>query len=340
MVGARRISIFASYGQAAASLLILILSTGVQGAGRSKVALGFGGNEWATVPDSPSLRLGQSATIEMWIRPDSFGATGKVLEKGDGADITSSRSYEIEVSPEGRPVGFGAQYFSRSPNGWTSVGAASPSAVGTWVHIATTYDSVKSRANYYINGNLSEWAALTTTGVAIHEPLFPSEHPLTFGCVNNFGLFFRGVIDEVRIWNVVRTPQEISAHFNRVIDPVTPGLVGYWQFEEPDFGDIIRDSTAFKNHGLLGLAPSSDWTHRPARLESGVLILPACNGELNGDYRVDDSDFVIFLLEYVTLLCDDPEMETDCPADLNRDGFVDDADFVIFGHSYDSLECP
>lgn len=329
-----------SSGQAAAVLLALVLASCAQGAGRSKGALGFGGNEWATVPDSPSLRLGQTATIELWIRPDSFGTTGKVLEKGDGADITSSRSYEIEVSPEGRPSGFGAQYFSKSPDGWTSAAAESPTPVGVWVHIAATYDATSSRAKYFINGDFAEEAAQTTTGVAIHEPLFPSEHPLTFGCVNNIGLFLRGVIDEVRIWNVIRTPQEIAAYFNRVVDPATPGLVGYWQFEEEGFSDVIRDSTAFQNHGLLGLAPSPDWTHRPARLESGVMVLSACDGELNGDYQVDDSDFVVFVQAYVLLICDDPAMETDCPADMNRDGLVDDGDFVIFGQGYDQFLCP
>lgn len=47
-----------------------------------------------------------------------------------------------------------------------------------------------------------------------------------------------GMISECRIWNVVRTQDEIKDNFYDV-DPKTPGLLGYWKFNEGS-GDIIN----------------------------------------------------------------------------------------------------
>ena len=67
-----------------------------------------------------------------------------------------------------------------------------------------------------------------------------------------------------------------------------------------------------------------------------------CQGDLNNDAFVDDSDFSAFAIAYDLLLC--PQLSNGfpagCPADLNGDGFVDDADFTYFARAYDKLLCP
>ncbi len=65
-----------------------------------------------------------------------------------------------------------------------------------------------------------------------------------------------------------------------------------------------------------------------------------CLGDLNGDFLVDDADFVIFAGAYDILLCPTNPALTCCPADFNHDGLVDDADFVLFAGAYDALICP
>lgn len=65
-----------------------------------------------------------------------------------------------------------------------------------------------------------------------------------------------------------------------------------------------------------------------------------CIGDLNADYFVDDSDFVLFAGAYDTLLCPTNPAYTCCPADFDNDGFVDDSDFVLFAGAYDQLICP
>ncbi|MBY0113307.1 MAG: hypothetical protein K2Y21_10825 [Phycisphaerales bacterium] len=67
-----------------------------------------------------------------------------------------------------------------------------------------------------------------------------------------------------------------------------------------------------------------------------------CEGDINNDSFVDDSDFTLFASAYNDLLC--PTLTNGfpagCPADLNGDGFVDDSDFSTFARGYDRLLCP
>lgn len=60
-----------------------------------------------------------------------------------------------------------------------------------------------------------------------------------------------------------------------------------------------------------------------------------CPADFNGDFQVDDGDFLVFAQAYnqLTVPPADPR------ADLNSDGFVDDADFVAFAAAYNNLLC-
>lgn len=71
--------------------------------------------------------------------------------------------------------------------------------------------------------------------------------------------------------------------------------------------------------------------------ESAALRI--CLADLDCNLRVDDADFVRFVVAYNLLDCGDSSMPDQCSADFNGDGFVDDADFVLFVRAYDALLC-
>jgi len=62
--------------------------------------------------------------------------------------------------------------------------------------------------------------------------------------------YFRGLIDEVRVWNVGRTQSEIKATMNTVLSGGEPGLVYYWRFDEGK--GLLVESLAFASYGTLG----------------------------------------------------------------------------------------
>ena len=59
-----------------------------------------------------------------------------------------------------------------------------------------------------------------------------------------------GVMDEVRIWNVYRTPAQIKANMKVIVKPDTAGLVAYYQFNEGDAANV-SDSTGKASHKLI-----------------------------------------------------------------------------------------
>ena len=57
-----------------------------------------------------------------------------------------------------------------------------------------------------------------------------------------------GDITEVRVWSVARSEQEIWDNMYDV-DPKTPGLIGYWKFDEGE-GNVIKDWTGNGNDAV------------------------------------------------------------------------------------------
>ncbi|MGH7452022.1 MAG: LamG domain-containing protein, partial [bacterium] len=62
---------------------------------------------------------------------------------------------------------------------------------------------------------------------------------------------FDSIVDEVRVWNIVRTADQIQANMNRRLTGTEPGLISYWRLDEGE-GQIVHDMSARANHGYLG----------------------------------------------------------------------------------------
>ena len=68
-----------------------------------------------------------------------------------------------------------------------------------------------------------------------------------------------GNLDEVRIWNTVRTQAEIQANMNTELTGSEINLVAYYNFNAGQ-GTSLPDLTTNNNSGTLtNMDPSSDW---------------------------------------------------------------------------------
>ena len=89
----------------------------------------------------------------------------------------------------------------------------SPLPVGTWSHLATTWDG--STLRLYVNG--AQVAARTVAG-----PLATSTRPLSIGGNGIWGEYFAGAIDELRLYDHALTAAEIQADMNRPVGGAAP----------------------------------------------------------------------------------------------------------------------
>ncbi|MGZ8941497.1 MAG: LamG-like jellyroll fold domain-containing protein, partial [Methylobacter sp.] len=162
--------------------------------GKYGKALKFDGvNDWVTVNNSSSLALSTSMTLEAWVYPESIttGNTVILKEKSGGAvyNLYASEDNDGPVSS-----------FSNN-NNYYIIEDSNPLPLNQWSHLVSTYDGQYQRL--YVNG--AEVASRSQTGT-----IEQSTGVLRIGGNSVWGEFFKGYIDEVRIYNRALTATEIN----------------------------------------------------------------------------------------------------------------------------------
>jgi hypothetical protein len=153
-----------------------------------------GFNDYVEVPDAPELQLTEEFTLEAWVRPESLETQAVAISK----EATSSYSYQLFVGSReeaGIPEGF----LGYEPSASKDVKDENPLVAKTWNHLALTYDGANLRL--YVNGELVDTES--------SPPAQASVGPLIFGG-NDDEEFFKGRIDEVRIYDRARSTEELQ----------------------------------------------------------------------------------------------------------------------------------
>ena len=197
-------------------------------------ALDLDGNGYVSINQSNDLNL-SDFTFEAWIKPDSTMNTYyTILSKGDGSTISTNYIFQIQSSKL-------ALYVSES---WHM--SSSDINPEVWTHVAVTFNNTTDEIKFYINGILdsvysdSDEPYLSGTNVAkIGEQ----------GDLCNCNRF-SGEIDELRIFNVERTEEQIFENMSSIISKNETGLVAYYRFTVI-IKSLIIDRSRNKHHGLL-----------------------------------------------------------------------------------------
>jgi hypothetical protein len=170
----------------------------------------------------------------------------------------------------------GASCNGISLRGNTAVGVNSLSATVTqdlkqWHHIVGVSDSTGKGYLYldgqFIGANLTEFTPTSVTSGGIE-----------FGHAKGYASrYFKGSLDEIRIYNRVLSPAEVRALYD-----YAPGPVGYWKLDE-NTSTAANDSSGNGNGLTLTNTPS--WV--VGKYGSGVLF----SGSNQHLLRADDPDF-------------------------------------------------
>ncbi len=159
-------------------------------------------------------------TLEAWVYLNNTGHQGIIRKQNSYA--LSIRNGTIQYGP-------GTQWT------WFNTGIVPPT--GRWFHIAAVWDGQVEK--FFIDGK-KRGSTLNFTDGAIPD----TAGPVHIGFDDN-GWYLNGLIDDVRVWNVIRSEDEIHDNMNRELTGLESGLVGYWKFN----GDAL-DHTPFQNHGV------------------------------------------------------------------------------------------
>jgi hypothetical protein len=186
-------------------------------------ALNFDGvNDYAVIPNT----ISGDFTLEYWMRTTSTGSGGSGTQWYGGNGIVDAEvaggANDWGTTLTGQYLAFGV--------GTPDVTIHSTSIVntGNWVHVAASWQQSTGVLRLYING-VEEASATGSTSFRSAPPR------ITLGQLQTDIQRFSGSIDELRIWNVVRTPAQIMANKGIELDPAgagTTNMVAYYTFNQ------------------------------------------------------------------------------------------------------------
>jgi len=176
-----------------------------------------GNGDFVEVADSAAVDLVNNYTLEAWINPSGTGSGGAQ----GGIIFNKENSYEIAR------FGDGSIQFALMPAWfWVDTGLKAP--LNTWSHIALSHNG--STVKVYLNGGTAAGGSevtLSTTATALST----TNYPLRIGSRPTTNQDFLGKIADVRVWNLVRSAEQIAASRSSTVDPTTAGLVANYRFD-------------------------------------------------------------------------------------------------------------
>jgi len=205
-------------------------------------------SQYGWVADNADLSITGDITIEAWIKleqlPSTAGLPFCMVSKY--ISDTAGRSYRFEINASDKIL----WAYTSDGEGGTFTYSVSDAVivdgddVGVWVHLAGSFDVSGPTATLYKNGSP---VADTVTGSA--NSIKDSTTDFVIGASEEgTAAYFDGKIKDARVWNDIRTGQEIDD--NKCVDIAndSQGLTGRWLFE--------NDATDSAKSSDLTLAPA------------------------------------------------------------------------------------
>lgn len=166
-------------------------------------------------------------TIETWFKADEAQQTATIISngRGDGEEMGGSLNLFALNLEEGRLV---------FHNNGVRVACDGSFADNDWHHVAVAVNRTSGRGQIYVNGKLNTYfEAADLGGIAaayIHlgaRVWTPADNMQQERADN----FFKGEIDEVRVWNLYKSETLVENGNSNRLDGTEKGLLAYYPFE-------------------------------------------------------------------------------------------------------------
>ena len=225
-------------------------------------ALEFNDNDYVLIGSSSDINSGihSQHTVEAWFSTEDKSSNTKqvIYEQGGG-----TRGLNIYIQ-SGRLYVGGWNRRSNESN-WNGTWEYVTSIQSNqWHHVAMTLNGGSEVANNALKLYLDGELVLSEPGSRLwgHNPanIGRTLQGSRYHNGTGNGFTFNGKIDEVRIWNVERTQDEINAKKDTVLTGEEPDLTAYYNFQENN-GVLANDTQTQSNNN--GTISGASWTSGP-----------------------------------------------------------------------------
>lgn len=183
-------------------------------------------------------------TVEAWVKPAGYGESevGRIFDKmmisqyacASGSGVPEDSCYVLMMFHTSGVI-------SKVCTPGNSV------RMNTWQHLAFSYNDTTNEVRLYIDGSEQP----VSVGTPPNGPVLGNgNREIVIGNIRNGAQGFQGCIDELRLWNCIRTPDEISDWKQKNLPAEQAGLAGYWKMNE-GMGDTAADRSGCMHHGPL-----------------------------------------------------------------------------------------
>lgn len=229
-------------------------------------ALDFDGvNDYVAINNTSALDniITGDFTFEAWVNP-SVSKMNTILSKGDGSYVPGTGEYIFQLNAFNQ-----VSFFHTAQNVWKYSWNTVP--LNAWSHVAVTFDG--THIKFYINGLLDAVeTSSATTNTTGNTPVFLGIQGHNCQCNH-----FQGKLDEIRMWNVARTPCEILSYMKCEIPANATGLLANYHFNQGipsglnTSDTLVTDATGINTGTISGMSLSgsnSNWVS-PGAVVSG-----------------------------------------------------------------------
>lgn len=190
---------------------------------------------------APDANLGASFTLETWVRTSAADCI--LLTKENGSVLK-----QLRINSAGQLL---------YTDGISTLAQETDTLIvndSAWHHVALAYDAVAGMGYLYLDGLCVADSALILTDIAggsIHA---------------GSGSGYTGWLDDLRLWNTMRSEEEIQSHMKLIPAWNSPGLIGYWAMNEGS-GAQAFDAT---NYAHIASTNALWSTNEPGVMLGGV----------------------------------------------------------------------
>jgi hypothetical protein len=168
--------------------------------GRLGGAISFDGvNDFIFVPASANLNVSRRLTMMAYFNAEDYQDQRPILEWSLGVHMWVN-VYGFQWNGKGT----GANLIDVGGDGFNRVISVNDLPPGNWHHLAVAYDGDTGRAQVYLDGQLAQETLLKPA-------MLQTQYDLYMGTRPPIGPYFKGRLDEVRIYNRVLTGPEIAS---------------------------------------------------------------------------------------------------------------------------------